>query len=45
MCAVTCYYHGIRQVRFVKSETVKAVCADLCKRGFTRIEIGGVNYD
>lgn len=45
MCAIVAYWNGKRQVRFVKSETVKAVCADLCNRGFTRIEIGGINYD
>lgn len=44
MCAVTCYWKGKRQVRYVNSEVVKAVCADLELRGFTRIEIGGVSY-
>lgn len=45
MCAIVAYWRGKRQVRFVKSETVKAVCDDLRKRGFTRINIGGINYD
>ena len=45
MCAIVCYWRGKRQVRFVKSETVKSVCADLETRGFTHIEIGGINYD
>ena len=39
MCAIVAYWRGKRQVRFVKSETVKAVCADLCKRGFTMIKV------
>lgn len=45
MCAIVAYWRGKRQVRFVKQEAVKAVCDDLCKRGFTMIEIGGINYD
>ena len=45
MCAIICYWRGKRQIRFVKSETVNTVCADLEKRGFTRIEIGGVMYE
>ena len=39
MCAIVAYWNGKRQLRFVKSETVKAVCADLYKRGFTMIKI------
>jgi hypothetical protein len=45
MCAIVAYWRGKRQIRFVKSETVKAVCDDLELRGFTRIGIGRVNYD
>lgn len=45
MCAIVAYWHGKRQIRFVKSETVKSVCADLESRGFTHIGIGGINYD
>ena len=39
MCAIVAYWKGKRQVRYVKSETVKAVCADLAARGFTYIAI------
>lgn len=45
MCAITCYWRGKRQIRYVKSEIVNVVCADLEKRGFTRIEIGGVTFE
>lgn len=45
MCAIIAYWCGKRQVRFVKSETVKAICDDLCKRGFTHIRIEGINHD
>lgn len=39
MCTIVAYWRGKRQVRFVKSETVKSVCADLRKRGFTMIKV------
>ena len=39
MCAIVAYWNGKRQLRFVNSETVKAVCADLESRGFTMIKV------